>query len=67
MGYNTSYNLSGALDTDIQRKFLVDKFKINTIKKGKQKFQYGEQLRTNGKKTKIKERRQVFICGTICC
>jgi len=42
MGYYTSYNLSGTLDTDIQRKFLVDKCKINTIKKGKQKSEYGE-------------------------
>jgi hypothetical protein len=42
MGHNTSYNLSGTLDTDIQRKFMVDKCKINAIKQGKQKFQYGE-------------------------
>lgn len=42
MGYNTSYNLSETVDTDIQRKFLVDKCKTNTIKKGKQKSQYGE-------------------------
>ena len=42
MGYNTSYNLSGTLGTDIQRKFLLDKCKINTIEKGKQKSQYDE-------------------------
>jgi len=42
MGYNASYNLSGTLDTDIQTKFLVDKCKINTTEKGKQKSQYDE-------------------------
>jgi len=67
MDYNTSYNLSGTLDTDIQRKFLVDKCKINTIKKGKQKISVWWAVKDRWQENKSQERTQVFICGTICC
>ena len=54
-GLHYLLNLSGTLDTNIQRKFLVHKCKINTTEKGKQKFHYVEQLSTEGKKTKVKK------------
>lgn len=64
MDHNTSYNLSGTSDTNIQRKFLVDKCKINTIIKGKQKISVWWAVKNRWQENKSQERIQVFIGGT---